>query len=587
MNKLRQRAEEILQNKSEGSSNLSVPDSQHLFHELQVHQIELEMQNDELRKTNEEFFTLQKKYTDLYNFAPTGYCTLDQKGQILEANITFAEQLGVERCNLINTRLYYYLVKEDRDLLYLHFKKLFQTGVQTTCEVSLVQPNGCQFQVQLESRIVPSSVANPGMSHTSITDITARKQAEQKLAKLNQELEAKIQQRTAELSQANAELARAARLKDEFLANMSHELRTPLNTILGTSELLSDGLYGEINEKQLKAMKYIENSGHHLLSLITDILDLSKIEAGKMALTPENIMIGGFCRDCEKMLQQMALKKQVSVLFNSDEKVKTIFADRRALKQILVNLLNNAIKFTPNNGKVLLKLQGDEKNKVVNMSVIDTGIGIPEHEFGNLFKPFMQIDSGLNRNHAGTGLGLALIYKLVELHGGSVHVESEVGKGSTFRVSLPWQDRSNVPTRRDEDSLKTVQKELKIPHAGSVILVAEDNESNIVTVQTGLTAYGYKVIITRNGIEALEGAKEIKPALILMDIQMPGMDGIEATKQIRADADEQLAKTPIIALTALAMPGDKKRCLDAGANVYLSKPMNIKLLVKEIEKQLP
>jgi CheY-like chemotaxis protein len=253
----------------------------------------------------------------------------------------------------------------------------------------------------------------------------------------------------------------------------------------------------------------------------------------------------------------------------------------------LVNLLNNAVKFTPPpKGKVTLELFGDKINRVANINVIDTGIGIEEHELDNLFKPFTQIDGSLNRQHEGTGLGLALVYKLTELHGGSVNVKSEIGNGSTFTVSLLWQGNSKANVISDDDHVTIVRKDLKVHNKGAVVLVAEDNETNIITVQDGLTAYGYKVITTRDGIEVIERAHEIKPAIILMDIQMQGMDGLEATRQIRADTDEQLAKIPIIALTAIAMPGDKERCLDAGANVYLSKPVNNKRLVGEIEKLL-
>jgi len=294
------------------------------------------------------------------------------------------------------------------------------------------------------------------------------------LASERASLAKKVEERTAELSQANAELARASRLKDEFLANMSHELRTPLNAILNMSELLTDGIYGEINAGQLKAVGYIETGGRHLLALINDILDLSRIEAGKMKLEPENIIINNVCHACMQMIKQIALKKQVSVLFTYDENVKTIFADERAVKQILVNLLNNAVKFTPSKGKVTLELQSDKINRVANFNVIDTGIGISEHDLDKLFKPFMQIDSSLSRHHEGTGLGLALVYRLVELHGGSVCIKSEVGKGSTFTVSLPWQENAKVPYCSNDDNI-TTKKNIKVHHAGAVVLVAEFN----------------------------------------------------------------------------------------------------------------
>jgi PAS domain S-box-containing protein len=199
-------------------------------------------------------------------------------------------------------------------------------------------------------------------------DITETKKAHVALEKERASLAQRVKERTAELSLANAELARAARLKDEFLANMSHELRTPLTAILSMSDLLNEGIYGKINEEQLKAVGHIEAGGRHLLSLINDILDLSKIEAGKMKLETEVVIIDSVCRSCIQMVKQIAIKKQVSVLFTSDDNVKTLLADERALKQILVNLLYNAVKFTPHKGKVTLELLSDEKNRVVNIS---------------------------------------------------------------------------------------------------------------------------------------------------------------------------------------------------------------------------
>ena len=525
----------------------------------------------------------EEKYRSLMNNLNVGIFRTSTDGKILSANNALVKILGfdsIEELMQFPSILRYAIPAQRKHLL----TALRELGEVRNFEIEGLRKDNSTFFASVSSILKYDDKGKPLFMDGVVEDISKRKQIETELARERTSLAKKVEQRTAELSHANAELARAARLKDEFLANISHELRTPLNAILSMSELLIDGIYGEINAKQLKALKHIETGGIHLLSLITDILDLSKIEAGKMELNPENIIIDGLCRSCVQMVRQIAAKKHISVQFASDDNAEILFADERAIKQILVNLLNNAVKFTPKNGKVTLELFGDEINRVVNLNVIDTGIGIPADELDNLFKPFVQIDSSFNRQHEGTGLGLALVYKLTELHGGSVSIESEVGKGSTFTVSLPWQRNSKITTNRDDDQVTI--KNLKVQHAGAMVLLAEDNETNIITVQDGLTAYGYKVIVTRDGAEAIERAKEIKPAIILMDIQMPGMDGYEATKTIRADADTQLAQTPIIALTALAMSNDKQRCLDVGANVYLSKPVIIKRLVAEIEKTL-
>jgi signal transduction histidine kinase/CheY-like chemotaxis protein/low affinity Fe/Cu permease len=397
----------------------------------------------------------------------------------------------------------------------------------------------------------------------------------------------RVAERTVELSVANVELARAIRLKDEFLATMSHELRTPLNAILGMSEALHEKVYGPLNEKQLKSLCSIEESGHHLLSLINDILDVSKIEAGKIELEVGPVSVEPVCRASLELIKQDAHKKRLKISSSFDNAVTIIQADGRRLKQILVNLLSNAVKFTPEGGALGLEVVGDAEREAVHFTVWDTGIGILEEDMGRLFQPFVQLDSSLSRRYAGTGLGLSLVYRLADMHGGSVSLESEVGKGSRFTVSLPWQKVAEEVER----SVESVEGEGKgAPRAvpptpdAPLLLLVEDNEENIKTLADYLGAKGYRVVVARDGAEAIERAREESPDLILMDIQMRGMDGLEATRRIRADAD--LGSIPIIALTALTMPGDRERCLAAGADEYLSKPASLKKLVKAVEAQL-
>ncbi len=398
----------------------------------------------------------------------------------------------------------------------------------------------------------------------------------------------RVAERTAELSLANAELAKAARLKDEFLAAMSHELRTPLNAVLGMSEALQEQVYGPLNEKQLKSLRTIEDSGRHLLALINDILDLSKIEAGKVELQIGPASIGPVCQASLQFVKQTALKKQIQVSSTLDSQVTTLQADERRLKQILVNLLSNAVKFTPEGGAMGLEVKGDAEKSVVHFTVWDTGIGIALEDMARLFKPFVQLDSRLSRQYSGTGLGLSLVQRMAELHGGSVSVESEVGKGSRFTVSLPWPETS---IQVDKEQVDKKGEELGhlvtlSPSHPVTVLVADDNEISLSMMSEYLGLKGYQVIPARDGREVIQRAQEDRPDIILMDIQMPGMDGLEAIRRIRADAASDVAKVPIIALTALVMPGDRERCFEAGANEYISKPVSPKGLVEAIQTQL-
>ncbi len=258
------------------------------------------------------------------------------------------------------------------------------------------------------------------------------------LARYTEFLEQRVDERTAELRAVNEALVKALRVKDEFLATMSHELRTPLNAILGLSEALQELVYGPLTEKQLDSLRIIHESGHHLLTLINDILDLSKIEAGAIELNLMPVEIEPICQASLQFVRQPALKKQLQVALTVHSPVKTIQTDGRRLKQILVNLLSNAVKFTPAGGSVGLEVSSDAERQAIHFTVWDTGIGIAPEDMDRLFRPFVQLDSSLARQYTGTGLGLALVKRLTEMLGGEVAVVSQVGKGSRFTVTLPW-----------------------------------------------------------------------------------------------------------------------------------------------------
>ncbi len=397
-----------------------------------------------------------------------------------------------------------------------------------------------------------------------------------------------------QLHQTNQELARATRLKDEFLANMSHEFRTPLNAILGMTEGLQEQVFGEINERQAKALKNVGWSSNHLLSLINDILDVAKIEAGQLDLHLTTTNVKALCESSLTFIKQKAHKKQIKIEtpFLS-EHTHEIHLDERRIRQVLINLLNNAVKFTEPGGCIKLEshIQKNDKDSInsdnkhhiqLMISVTDTGIGIPKDRLDDLFKPFVQLDSTLQRKYEGTGLGLALVKQIVELHGGQVLVSSELGVGTCFSFSLPYRS-CPLPTQgapkvqQNETHQATVTKGLRV-------LLVEDNEANIRTTTSYLKAKGYRIDIAKTGLEAVSKAKSCAPEMILMDIQMPIMNGFEAIEKIRLDP--HCLNIPIIALTAFAMKGDKEKCLSAGADAYLSKPVQLKEMVTKIEQLL-
>jgi PAS domain S-box-containing protein len=424
------------------------------------------------------------------------------------------------------------------------------------------------------------------------TELTERQQAQHQLTERNQEL-----------AISNQELARATRLKDEFLANMSHELRTPLNAILGMTEGLTEEVFGSLNSAQIKALGTIERSGTHLLELINDILDLAKIESGQLDLQIQPTSVFNLCHASLTFIKQQAHKKQIHVQTDIPPSLPSLMIDERRVRQVLINLLNNAVKFTPDGGQVTLTVSQPTMPMsqisqfqatpppatppapiahpvagLLRIAVTDTGIGIAPEQVQRLFSPFVQIDTALNRQYAGTGLGLALVRRIVEQHGGQVGLVSEVGQGSCFLVDLPC---SETTTTADYSFASPNPEQGSYapspPHQPPLVLLAEDNEANISTLSNYLQAKGYRLVFAKNGEEAIAMARAESPDLILMDIQMPVMDGLEAMERLRADA--QFRQVPIIALTALAMVQDKERCLAAGASAYLSKPVKLRQLV--------
>jgi len=364
--------------------------------------------------------------------------------------------------------------------------------------------------------------------------------------------------------------------KSEFLANMSHEIRTPMNAIIGYVDIM---LQDDISETHRSYLETLKDSGKLLLNLINDILDVSKIEAGQLLLDEQPVRVLDILTAAESTAKGLIAKayKNIQLLVLNDLAPNTeVIVDANRLKQILLNLLSNAVKFTEV-GKIELAVKLKDENTLL-FSVNDTGIGIEEKKHAKIFEMFGQADASTTREYGGTGLGLTISKKIIELMGGHIGLSSERGKGSSFYFSLPYKPASALK-RDDTDNGAT------LVDSGNCILLVEDNLINQRLTKLILEKAGFKVVTANNGQEAVDMYKSgTAISLILMDIQMPVLDGLSATQVIRYhEAENKLARIPIVALTAHAMQGDKEKCLDAGCDNYLSKPIMMEQLIKTIK----
>jgi PAS domain S-box-containing protein len=423
----------------------------------------------------------------------------------------------------------------------------------------------------------------------NVRDVTEQVHAEAELERQRQSLEETVKKRTFQVTQtvqrlqdANLRLEAANRHKSQFLSSMSHELRTPLNAILGFADLLRGQFFGPLNEKQLAYVNQLDASGKHLLALINDLLDMAKIDAGAMEVVHERFAPGDCIDATVNMLSTSFRRKQIETHTEIDPQIHVIVGDLRKCKQIMLNLLSNAVKYTEEGGKVTVVAACDPDG-AIRISVTDSGIGIEPEELDKIFSEFHQANRTRDEQLGGTGIGLALTRRLVELHGGKIGVESEVGKGSSFWFTLPQpaDALSCAINVRDDGSENASAKNALGDYR---ILVAEDNEVNLTMILDMLKARGYSAIVARNGQEAVELAERHAPDLILMDIRMPIMDGLEATMRIRSIPST--SEIPIVALTASAGADSEERCLAAGCTAHLPKPIQTRELFGLLRRYL-
>jgi PAS domain S-box-containing protein len=515
------------------------------------------------QKTQEELESLIRKNESILNSAGEGIYGIDLKGIVTFCNPAASKMVGY-KVEELTGNFYHSMIhhsksngipypKEESPIL-----SVFQDGsVRHITDEVFWKKDGSCFPVEYVCNPIRENRRVIGAVIT-FKDVTERT-----------EMNIKLQEATQAAQSAN-------RAKSEFLANTSHEIRTPLNAITGFSNILLK-LYNQnkISEKFKEYLEIIVKSGENLTEVINNVLDLSKIESGKMDVIKEAFDLKVVIKSIYAIFKKSIHEKGVILNYEFDENIKNyILSDRIKLNQILTNLLGNAQKFT-HSGEINLEVKTDGKFLVFTVS--DTGIGMPEDRLKAIFNPFEQVDSSTTRRFGGSGLGLALTKKLVELLNGDIWVESEIEKGSVFGFKIPWEE-----VQKEEEELGTT--DTYIFKKNYKILLVEDNEENLLLTKFWLDEMGLPPRVARNGKEALDLVQEEKPDLIFMDVQMPVMDGLEATKILKNK--EETKNIPIVGLSAHALKEHKQEGIEAGFNDYLTKPLQEDLLIEVCKKHL-
>jgi PAS domain S-box-containing protein len=639
-------------------------------------------------------------YADFFESAAVGLVVVAPDGRLRRANRRLCEMFGRSEAELCTLSFRELTHPGDLQLAEDFNRRMLAGEFDTvTTELRALRRDGSSFRTRIESRLHRDAGGQPAYFSGVMLDVT-----------LQHEADSALRIRSAELTAANAALLAAARHREDFLSSLSQELRTPLGAILGLSDALTQELHGKLEARQLRSLVLIEESGRHLLGMIDDLLDLSRIEAGVLAIEPEDVAVHDICAASLRAVAELVETRGQELSYKSGDELLRVRADPKRLERVLTILLTNAVKFTERNGSLGLEVRTLPEREMLELTVWDGGIGIDPAELPRLFKPFTKLETGAGPRSSGLGLGLVLAHRLVELHGGSISVSSEPGRGSRFAVGLPWRatERATalVQTRRHaprvlivEDSpvasgnlmeqleqlgarvwihetlsgafeqvlqiephliildvflpdgsgwtllrrLRADQRTRDVPVAVSsavddrqtarllgareflgkparseeiaalldqalptsasgrsanvsgqslppgvrprpTVLYAEDNEVSAAIVREFLEGCGYRVEIAKDGKQVVELTRVLRPALVLMDLRLPGLDGVEAMRKIRRLGDDHSGQVPIVALTGLAMPGDRERCLTAGATDFRVKPLALAQLRELVEK---
>ncbi len=661
-----------------------------VLHDLQVHQIELEMQNEELRDAHVALDFERARYFDLYDLAPVGYCSVSRQGQIMQANLTAARLLGTTRSELLGQRWSHFIHPEDADLHYLQSKKLLESGEPQSCELRLTRRDGRALWAQWSATAAINLDGDTELREV-FSDITARKVAELALiesgenyhklfnsidegfciiemifdqagnpvdyrflqtnpsferqsglhraaGKRIQELKpgdsghwletygevaltgepvrmvdeaqgpegrwfdvhasrlggpesrrvaivfndiTERMQVEIRLREAKAAADKANRAKSEFLSNMSHELRTPLNAVLGFAQLIKSGSPTP-TPVQERNVDYILKAGWYLLALVDEILDLAVIESGRPSLSMASVSLDEVMRECQAMVEQQAKSRGIHMRFPQEHAPLPVHADRKRVKQVLNNLLSNAIKYNRAEGTVAVDwvLTGEGR---VRISVTDSGHGLSEDDIGQLFQPFSRLGKDAGREQ-GTGIGLMVSKLIVEMMGGAIGVRSIVGEGSVFWVEFnPAAEDAENPDARQARSAKPARGRIYAPLRK--LLYVEDNPANLALVEAIIARRpDLRLLTAMDGSRGVEIARAAVPAVILMDLHLPGISGTETMKRLARDP--ATAHIPVVALSADASAGNIERGLQDGFFAYITKPIKVDEFMDTLDKAM-
>jgi two-component system sensor histidine kinase/response regulator len=528
-------------------------------------QTRLQVMNETIEATVMDLRASEARKAAILELAPDAFITMDHEGRILEFNPAAERIFGYSRAEAVGQELAPLLIPVGaREAHQRGLARYLATGEGTVLnqriEITGMRAGGAEFPVELS--VIPIQVGQRPVFTATARDITERKRSE------------------AVLLNAKTAAEDANQAKSQFLANMSHELRTPMNAILGFSEILQEQTFGELNAKQTRYVVNIMNSGRHLLELINSILDLSKVEAGRMELDCCRFDPAAALHSLEHIVKPLAAKKRIALTTTIAGQVPPISADAAKFKQILYNLLSNAIKFTPEGGQVTASIAWQED--WLQISVSDSGIGIRPEDQERIFREFEQVDSSYARQQQGTGLGLGLARKLVELHGGRLWMESEgEGKGSTFSFVLPAPLASTgMP---EPAAIPAQAASLPRPPAGEsaavqpLILVVEDDRDASELLTHHLSEAGYAVAHAFDGERSVQMGKELRPSAITLDIMLPEKDGLQVLAELKADPE-----TRDIPVVVVSISQEQSSAFRLGAADYLEKPVDRERLIEAV-----